>query len=126
MGFISSRREGETEWFRVAASVRNSPTGFTETGREARFCVTDVDRAMDRAASGVVHLVRLRRWPRPISLARRERASAFAGIEGYTPINLSVAGTDEAESFQGAAVSAGLFDLLGTPPAKGRLFRREE
>ena len=72
----------------------------------------------DSAQEVIASALMLARW--------RERASALAGIEGYTPLNLSVAGTGEAESLRGAAVSAGLFDLLGTPPAEGRSFRREE
>jgi predicted permease len=60
-------------------------------------------------------------------LARwRESARTLSEVEGYTPIGLSVAGDGEPEALSGAAVSAGLFDLLGTPPAVGRSFRREE
>jgi predicted permease len=56
----------------------------------------------------------------------RENTKTLAGVEGYSPINLSVAGDGEPESLDGAMVSAGLFDLLGTPPAIGRTFRRDE
>ena len=60
-------------------------------------------------------------------LARwRESARGFSGVEGYSPISLSVAGDGEPEALAGAAVSAGLFDLLGTGPAVGRSFRRED
>src|SRR5215207_2140055 len=60
-------------------------------------------------------------------LARwREATRTFAGIEGYSPISISVAGDGDPEALSGAAVSAGLLELLGTPPAVGRSFRREE
>jgi predicted permease len=72
----------------------------------------------DSAQEVIASALMLARW--------RERASVFTGIEGYTPVNLSVSSTGEAESLQGAAVSAGLFDLLGTPPAVGRDFLPEE
>src|SRR5262249_38800216 len=56
----------------------------------------------------------------------REATQALSGVEGYSPMSLSVAGDGDPESLTGAAVSAGLFELLGTPPAAGRSFRREE
>ena len=60
-------------------------------------------------------------------LARwRETSRTFAGVEGYSPVSISVAGDGDPESLSGAAVSAGLFELLGTPPAVGRSFRRDE
>lgn len=60
-------------------------------------------------------------------LARwRESARTLSGVEGLSPISVSVAGDGDPEALSGAAVSAGLFELLGTPPAVGRSFRREE
>jgi predicted permease len=60
-------------------------------------------------------------------LARwRESATTLSGVEGYSPISVSVAGDGDPEALSGGAVSAGLFELLGTPPAVGRSFRREE
>jgi predicted permease len=57
----------------------------------------------------------------------RERARTLTGVEGYSPITVSVAGDGaDPEALSGAAVSAGLFELLGTPPAVGRSFRRED
>jgi len=63
----------------------------------------------------------------PMMLARwRESATTLSGVEGYSPISVSVAGDGDPEALSGGAVSAGLFELLGTPPAVGRSFRREE
>jgi putative ABC transport system permease protein len=60
-------------------------------------------------------------------LARwRDNARTLSGVEGYSPINVSVAGDGDPEALTGGAISAGLFELLGTPPAVGRAFRREE
>ena len=56
----------------------------------------------------------------------RESARTLTGVEGYTPVHVTVAGDGEPEALNGGAVSAGLFDLLGTPPVVGRTFRREE
>ena len=60
-------------------------------------------------------------------LARwRSDASAWQAIEGYSPITISVAGDGNAEGLSGAAVSAGLFELLGDRLSAGRMFRRDE
>ena len=60
-------------------------------------------------------------------LARfREATRGVSGVEGSTPVVLSVAGDGNPEALTGATVTSGLFDLLGTPPAVGRSFRREE
>jgi putative ABC transport system permease protein len=56
----------------------------------------------------------------------RESARRLSGVEGYSPISISVAGDGDPEALSGGAVSAGLLELLGTPPAVGRSFRREE
>jgi predicted permease len=63
----------------------------------------------------------------PIQLARwRGQTRAFTQIEGYTPVTLNLRGDGEPEALRGHAISAGLLDMLGTPPAVGRSFRREE
>ena len=59
-------------------------------------------------------------------LSRWREASRTLTVEGYSPVNVSVAGDGEPEALSGAAVSAGLFELLGTQPSVGRSFRREE
>jgi putative ABC transport system permease protein len=68
-----------------------------------------------RMASSAAMLVR---W--------RENTRALAGVEGYSPVSVSLAGDGEPEALAGAAVSAGLFDLLGTTPTVGRSFRHDE
>jgi putative ABC transport system permease protein len=63
----------------------------------------------------------------PTQLVRwRTQTRTFAQIEGYTPVVVSVSGDGEPEALRGAAISAGLLEMLGTPPAAGRSFRREE
>lgn len=60
-------------------------------------------------------------------LARwRSDAQLFAGIEGAIPRNVTLGGEAEPEALQSMQVSAGLFGLLGTNPARGRSFTREE
>ena len=62
-----------------------------------------------------------------LMLARwRANAVVWQGIEGYSPLTLSVSGDASAEGLSGGGVSAGLFDLLGTQPAIGRSFTHEE
>ena len=56
----------------------------------------------------------------------REASRTLTSVEGYTPVNVSFAGDGDPEAVSGGAVSAGLFDLLGTPPDVGRSFRRDE
>ena len=56
----------------------------------------------------------------------RENTRTLFGVEGYTPVSLSVAGDGAPEALGGAMVSAGLFELLGSLPATGRSFRRDE
>jgi len=56
----------------------------------------------------------------------RETATAFDGIEAYTPTNPKLSGDGEPESLRGASVSAGLFDMMGATPALGRIFLASE
>ena len=56
----------------------------------------------------------------------REEQQAFEGVEAIGQRTIAIAGSGEAEPLRGAAVSAGLFRLLGTSPAMGRDFAREE
>jgi putative ABC transport system permease protein len=63
----------------------------------------------------------------PLQLARwRSQTRAFTTIEGYTPVTLDLSGDGEPEALRGASISAGLLDMLGTPPEVGRSFRPEE
>lgn len=63
----------------------------------------------------------------PTLLARwRDQTRAFTQIEGSAPVTLSSSGDGEPEALRGATISAGLLEMLGTPPAVGRSFRREE
>jgi predicted permease len=63
----------------------------------------------------------------PMMLSRwREATRTLTSVEGYSPINVSVAGDGDPEALSGAQVSAGLFELLGTLPSVGRSFRRDE
>ncbi|HEU4996652.1 MAG TPA: hypothetical protein VFT29_17670, partial [Gemmatimonadaceae bacterium] len=52
----------------------------------------------------------------------REATRTLTSVEGYSPINMSVAGDGDPEALSGAAVSAGLFELLGALPSVGRSF----
>ena len=63
-----------------------------------------------------------------IQLARwRANTRAFSDVEGWTPVTVSLTGGDrEPLALRGFAISAGMLDLLGTPPAAGRSFVRGE
>jgi len=66
-------------------------------------------------------------WP-PDLIDFREQQSVFTGLAaiGYRTINLSNPG-EQPERYQGAAVSANLFDIvLRVPPVLGRAFREGE
>lgn len=56
----------------------------------------------------------------------REERRAFAGVEAIGQRTIALAGSGEPEPLRGAAVSAGLFALLGVSPVVGRSFTREE
>jgi predicted permease len=56
----------------------------------------------------------------------REEQRAFAGVEAIGPRTISLAGSGEPEPLRGAAVSAGIFKVLGVSPILGRDFTREE
>ncbi len=53
----------------------------------------------------------------------RNEARDFDRIEGYWLRNLKLTGDGDPASVPGAAVSAGLFDLLGAQPVRGRAFQ---
>jgi putative ABC transport system permease protein len=55
----------------------------------------------------------------------REERRAFTAVEALGPRTISLGGVGEPEPLRGAAVSAGLFNLLGVSPALGRSFVRE-
>jgi putative ABC transport system permease protein len=63
----------------------------------------------------------------PTQLGRwRDATRMFAQIEGYSLVVLDLTGDGEPRALRGAAVSGGLFELLGSVPAAGRSFRRDE
>jgi putative ABC transport system permease protein len=68
----------------------------------------------------------------PIALAAmqlvrwREEAHAFRQMAGYTPTTVNLPGDGEPDPLRGALISAGMFGMLGVPPALGREFRTEE
>ncbi|HET7221216.1 MAG TPA: ABC transporter permease [Vicinamibacterales bacterium] len=56
-----------------------------------------------------------------------DQNTTLAAAAGFTQRTLSIAdGRSEPERYNGAAVSSGLFNLLGTPPAIGRDFRPDD
>ncbi len=56
----------------------------------------------------------------------RERARSFEGLAAAIPWSLDWIDSKEPEAWPGIQVTEGFFDLLGTPPALGRLFDRDE
>jgi predicted permease len=63
----------------------------------------------------------------PIQIARwRAETRTLTSVEGWTPVTLDLSGDGDPEALRGFAISAGLFDLLGTPPVAGRSFRMDE
>lgn len=63
----------------------------------------------------------------PMQIARwRAGTHTLTSVEGWTPVTLDLSGDGDPEALRGFAISAGLLDLLGTPPAVGRSFRVDE
>lgn len=56
----------------------------------------------------------------------RQERSAFVGIEAIAPTTIALSGEGEPEMLRGAMISAGLLELLGSAPLRGRSFTREE
>ncbi len=56
----------------------------------------------------------------------REQNRVFAEIAAFGDSSVSLTGRGEPERIEGERVSAGLFPLLGIPPALGRVFTPEE
>lgn len=53
----------------------------------------------------------------------RDNLEGFAGMAALTPAGFNVSGGDEPLRVEALEVSAGFFEVLGTPPAAGRGFR---
>jgi predicted permease len=65
-------------------------------------------------------------WPQPVShplfIELRDKASVFSGVLVYTPAEVHVGVAGQTERAQGALVSGTYFEVLGVPPALGRVF----
>jgi predicted permease len=55
-----------------------------------------------------------------------ERLRTFAGVSAFTPERLNIAGRLGAETVTSAAVDGAFFDVLGVPPARGRVIGEVE
>jgi len=69
-----------------------------------------------------------RQMPTPIHdyLDYRSRQRSFTGIAAFYTGRANIRGAEKAERYEGAWVSAELFDVLQIRPQLGRTFRREE
>jgi len=56
----------------------------------------------------------------------RQQVTSFSEVSGYTTRSLTFSGTDDPERVLGAAISAGLFPMLGEKPILGRNFAPDE
>jgi len=79
--------------------------------------------SMQRGADGsnmafVLSEIELVRW--------RAATRTLAAVEGLQPRSLALTGDGEPEVVRGAAVTSGLFPMLGTPPLRGRTFTADE
>ena len=59
-------------------------------------------------------------------LALEEQQTQFTQIAAYTPIAMTYVGAENAERLQAMRVSWGVFSLLGTAPALGRVFTKSD
>ena len=68
------------------------------------------------------------RMPTPIHdyLDYRAQQRSFSGIAAFYQTTVNVSGAEKAERYDGARVSADLFDVLQVRPQLGRTFRRDE
>jgi predicted permease len=75
------------------------------------------------------NLARSSQWmPTPIHdyLDYRAQQRSFSGIAAFYQSTVNISGAEKAERYDGARVSAELFDVLQIRPQLGRTFRREE
>ena len=56
----------------------------------------------------------------------RNQTKTLAGVAAFTTVPVHVTGTGATERVRGAIVSGNYFDVLGTPPARGRFFAADE
>jgi predicted permease len=64
--------------------------------------------------------------PSQIELLRWREARSFSSMDGIEPRLIALSGRGDPEVVNGAAVTSGLFSMLGTAPALGRVFTAEE
>lgn len=101
--------------FSIVNGVVLLPLPFPEPDRLVRVYDTDLARGRTSSTSSPANFVD---W--------RDQQRAFAGLEAYVNGELALTDVQPPESFRGAAVSAGWFGTLGTLPALGRPFTRDE
>jgi predicted permease len=106
-----------TAIFAVVSATLLRPLPYRDPTRLIAIITTEPlsNGSLQDRASAAVQAVRF-----------RDAANIVERVEAQTPVTVSLTGDGEPRSLRGFAISAGLFDLLGTPPVVGRSFRREE
>ncbi|HEX6133042.1 MAG TPA: ABC transporter permease [Longimicrobiales bacterium] len=100
--------------FSVVNGILFRPLPFARADRVVTVQVTDAERGVLDMAVPYGDLADLR------------DAGVFAQVEAFTTRGFTVTDGDQAERLQGAAVTPGLFALLGVEPRLGRHFRADE
>lgn len=101
--------------FTLVQRVVLRPLPFPDPGSLVRVYDTNLERGQESSLSSPVTF---NDW-------RREQHS-FAGLAAQNGATVTYTGVTPAEQVRGLRVSAEWFEVLGTPPARGRAFTRDE
>ncbi|HKD91685.1 MAG TPA: ABC transporter permease [Terriglobales bacterium] len=102
-----------TAVFSVVNSVLLRPFSYPHYER-----LVNVWRTHDQNWIGSLSIPDFRDW--------QQQNTALEGIAAYTTRRLSLEGPAEPQAIEAARVTTNFFDVMGTPPAKGRAFLQEE
>jgi len=100
-----------TAIFSVVNAVLLRPLPFTQPDRLAMANTTNLGRGFTDFGTSMPDF---RLW--------RERNQSFEKLAAYDSQSFNISGTTEPERVTGAVVSANLFTVFGTEPARGRFF----
>ena len=125
LGSPSCSRSSRSSRSRSASALTSPCSASSTRSRSRPLPYADPDRLVDLhewsatklcAGCGVgTSIDTFRDW--------RRDARSFAGMGAYLERPFAVSGTETAERFGGARVSADVFDFLGIQPVLGRAFR---